>query len=101
MLGLVLAGVVAPGSSSALRPSFRDPGTQQAAKSDALSGLVNFADIVETVNPAVVNIISTGTDEVELSTESSSRNPFDSFGDPHEGPAAAEARLWLGLLYRP
>ena len=85
MLGLVLAGVVAPGSSSALRPSFRDPGTQRAAKSDALSGLVNFADIVETVNPAVVNIIATGTDEVELSTESSSRNPFDYFGDPHEG----------------
>ncbi len=86
MLGLVLAGVVAPGSSSALRPSFPDPGTSPAANSDALSGLVNFADIVETVNPAVVNIISTGTDEVELSSEGSSRNPFDSFGDPHEGP---------------
>ncbi len=85
MLGLVLAGVVAPGSSSALRPSFPDSGTQRAAKSDALSGLVNFADIVEAVNPAVVNIIATGTDEVALSTESSSRNPFDFFGDPHEG----------------
>jgi serine protease Do len=85
MLGLILAGVVAPhapGAASEL-PLFPDPGN--LARADAPAGLVNFAEIVETVNPAVVNIIATGTDDVEILTEGSSRNPFDFFGDPHEG----------------
>ena len=86
MLGLILAGVVgphAPRSASELHPSF--PNSGSLARADAPAGLVNFAEIVEIVNPAVVNIIATGTDDVEILTEGSSRNPFDFFGDPHEG----------------
>ncbi len=87
MLGLILAGAIAPNaarSSSDNRPSFPDPGQ---SKTSGLSGLVDFANVVEKVNPAVLNIVATGTDTMGLRGGDSSRNPFDLFGetDPHEG----------------
>jgi serine protease Do len=104
MLGLILAGAIAPNaarSSSDDKASFPHPGSSPLAGRDGaspsgpsgrsgLSGLVDFADIVGRVNPAVLNIIATGTDKVGLRSGSSSRNPFDFFGDsdrpdPHDG----------------
>ena len=88
MLGLVLAGAVAPHASRSSpenRASFPDPGPTPVPRSNALSGLVDFSDMVERVNPAVVNITASGTDEVGLPSGSSTGNPFNFFGDPQEG----------------
>ena len=95
-LGLILAGAIAPNaarSSSDNKPSFPDPGPSPATGNSGRSGmagtagLVDFANIVEKVNPAVLNIVATGTDTMGLRSGGSSKNPFDFFGesDPHEG----------------
>ncbi len=67
MLGLILAGAIAPNaarSSSDNKPSFPDPGPSPAtdpSRLSGLSGLVDFANIVEKANPAVLNIVANGT----------------------------------------
>ena len=90
MLGLILAGAVAPNaarSSSDNKPSFPDPGPSPARGPSGLSGLVDFANVVERVNPAVLNVIATGTGTLGFRRGDSSRNPFEFFGesDPHKG----------------
>jgi serine protease Do len=60
LIGLIIAGGVTPGpvvSSAARRP----PAAAEArpASARAVAGLVNFADVAERINPAVVNIDAT------------------------------------------
>ena len=93
MLGLILAGAIAPNAARSFsdsEPAFPDPGTSRDAGrsgTSGLSGLVDFANIVEKVNPAVLNIVATGTGPMGLRSGAPSGNPFDFFGesDPHEG----------------
>ena len=104
MLGLILAGAIAPNaarSSSDNRPSFPDPGPLPATGPSGLSGLVDFANVVEKVNPAVLNIVATGTGTLGLRSGDSSRSPFEFFGesDPHQGlelPRRGSWQRWLG-----
>lgn len=86
VLGLVIAGSIAPsGVSSSPVAAFPDPGPRQSPP--ATSSAPDFADIIERVNPAVVNIIAVGREKLSEHTRRFFGNPLDLFGerDPHEG----------------
>jgi len=86
VLGLVIAGSIAPsGVDSSPVPAFPDPGPRQAQA--AASAAPDFADIIEHVNPAVVNITAVGREKVSERTRRFFGSPLDLFGerDPHEG----------------
>jgi serine protease Do len=60
LIGLIIAGGVTPGpvvSSAARRPAAAPEARPASAR--AAAGLVNFADVAERINPAVVNIDAT------------------------------------------
>src|SRR3954447_2558929 len=61
LVGAIVAGGVARSAVSAGAPAKTAavPGRTLAHASASLNGLVNFADIVERINPAVVNIDAT------------------------------------------
>ena len=59
MVGLIAAGHIGPASTASGQP-FRPPEWQaRAATSRALPSVVDFADVAERINPAVVNIEAT------------------------------------------
>jgi hypothetical protein len=60
LIGLIVAGGVTPGpvvSSAPRRPAAAPEARPASAR--AVAGLVNFADVAERINPAVVNIDAT------------------------------------------
>jgi hypothetical protein len=59
LVGAIFAGGVARSSVSAGAPVKAASGRSISRTAPALNGLVNFADVVERINPAVVNIDAT------------------------------------------
>jgi serine protease Do len=88
VLGVVIASSLSPSSvrSSEPRGSFF-PDSGAARPLLATAPMVNFADIVERVNPAVVNVTATGREKLADRTGRFFGNPMAPFGapDPHEG----------------
>src|ERR1700741_1694472 len=59
LVGAIFAGGVARSSVSAGAPIKAASGRSVSRATPALNGLVNFADVVERINPAVVDIDAT------------------------------------------
>ena len=62
LLGLIMAGGLTPGpvvSSQAFRPEVATPAMARAPRPTGMAGVVNFADVAERINAAVVNIEAT------------------------------------------
>lgn len=95
VLGLVLAGSLAPGSLGSSpwnrvgpeRVVFPDAGSKASPPVAVVSAPVDFADVIERANPAVVNVTATGREKLSDRTRRLFSNPLDFFGgrDPHEG----------------
>jgi len=88
-LGLVLAGSFDRSpfrTASPSVPGFPDPGQERRVPGPQAS-LVDFADVIEVANPAVVNVTSTGREKLTDRTRRFFSGPLDFFGgrDPHEG----------------
>src|SRR6266850_3448536 len=83
LVGAIFAGGVARSSVSAGAPVRAVSGRSVARATPALNGLVNFADVVERINPAVVNIDATarGRDRSRRRGRTMIEPP-----DPLEGP---------------
>jgi len=92
LVGAILAGGVARSAVSAVAPAKPAPAVRLASRSSsgpAMGSLVNFADVVERLNPAVVNIDTTtrGSDRRRRNRAPSPGDPFDApfdFGNPRE-----------------
>ncbi|HMF93902.1 MAG TPA: Do family serine endopeptidase [Vicinamibacterales bacterium] len=91
LVGAIVAGGVVRSAVSAGVPATAAPATRLARVSaaPAVGSLVNFADVVERLNPAVVNIDTTtrGSDRRRRNRPPSPGDPFDApfdFGGPRE-----------------
>src|SRR5262249_57232395 len=85
LVGAIVAGGVVRSAVSAGSPVKPAPAARLAARtspSPALGSLVNFADVVERLNPAVVNIDTT-TRGVDKKRRNRAPAPG---GDPFDGP---------------
>jgi serine protease Do len=84
LVGAILAGGVVRSAVSAGTPSKPVPAVRVASRTStgpAMASLVNFADVVERLNPAVVNI-----DTTTRGSERKRRNRAPSPGDPFDAP---------------
>src|SRR3954447_20869002 len=84
LVGAILAGGVVRSAASAGAPSKPAPAIRVASRTStgpAMASLVNFADVVERLNPAVVNI-----DTTTRGFERKRRNRAPSPGDPFDAP---------------
>jgi len=84
LVGAILAGGVVRSAVSAGVPSKPAPAVRVASRTStgpAMASLVNFADVVERLNPAVVNI-----DTTTRGSERKRRNRAPSPGDPFDAP---------------
>src|SRR3954447_9206866 len=84
LVGAILAGGVVRSAASAGAPSKPAPAIRVASRTStgpAMASLVNFADVVERLNPAVVNI-----DTTTRGSERKRRNRAPSPGDPFDAP---------------
>ena len=83
LVGAILAGGVARSAVSAGAPVKAATGRNSVRVTSALNGVVNFADVVERINPAVVNIDATarGRDRARRRGRTMIEPP-----DPLEGP---------------
>ncbi|HJZ72923.1 MAG TPA: Do family serine endopeptidase [Vicinamibacterales bacterium] len=90
LVGAIVAGGVVRSSVSAVVPATAAPAARLArAAAPAMGPLVNFADVVERLNPAVVNIDTTtrGSDRRRRNRPPAPGDPFDApfdFGAPRE-----------------
>jgi len=91
LVGAIVAGGVVRSAVSAGAPATAAPATRLARASavPAVGPLVNFADVVERLNPAVVNIDTTtrGSDRRRRNRPPSPGDPFDApfdFGGPRD-----------------
>jgi len=92
LVGAILAGGVARSAVSAGAPSKPAPAVRAASRTStgpAMASLVNFADVVERLNPAVVNIDTTtrGSERKRRSRAPAPGDPFDApfdFGNPRD-----------------
>jgi len=82
LVGIILAGGVSRSSITAVEPV--KPATNRAASPPVPGSLVNFADVVERINPAVVNIEATtrAADPPRQRSRSEVPPPPDLFNDP-------------------
>jgi serine protease Do len=98
VLGLVIAGSIVPSGVGSSPTVFPDPGPRPPAP--ALSAAPDFADIIERVNPAVVNITAVGREKVSQQARRFFGNPLDLFGrgDPHEGLELPQRGSGTGFL---
>jgi serine protease Do len=94
LVGAIVAGGIVRSAVSAGAPAKAVPAGRLArtSTSPAMGPLVNFADVVERLNPAVVNIDTTtrGSDRRRKSRTPSPGDPFDApfdFGTPRERDA--------------
>jgi serine protease Do len=85
LIGLIIAGGVTPGPvvSSAPRRPVAAPEARPAS-ARAAAGLVNFADVAERINPAVVNIDATSKASRER-RRSEDPDPGREFDGPRQG----------------
>jgi serine protease Do len=84
LVGAILAGGVVGSAVTAGTASKPAPAVRVAARTStgpAMASLVNFADVVERLNPAVVNI-----DTTTRGSERKRRNRAPSPGDPFDAP---------------
>jgi len=84
LVGAIVAGGVVRSAVSAGAPSKPAPAVRAASRTStgaAMASLVNFADVVERLNPAVVNI-----DTTTRGSERKRRNRAPSPGDPFDAP---------------
>src|SRR5262249_46781973 len=82
-------GGVAAGGAGARRAAAVRPAARAASTLPAPGALVNFADVVERINPAVVNIDTTtrGSDRRRRGRSTPGSDPFDGpfdFGGPRD-----------------
>ena len=92
LVGAILAGGVVRSAVSAGAPYKPAPAVRVASRTStgpAMASLVNFADVVERLNPAVVNIDTTtrGSERKRRSRAPSPGDPFDApfdFGNPRD-----------------
>ncbi|MGH9373346.1 MAG: trypsin-like peptidase domain-containing protein, partial [Vicinamibacterales bacterium] len=86
LVGIIVAGGVTPGPIVSSAPELTEPdaGLAKPARVTALSGVVNFADVAERINAAVVNVDATS----KTSREPRPRRGegMDSPGREYEGP---------------
>src|SRR6185436_363319 len=83
MIGLVVAGSLAPAPAVSQPQSFTLPAMQPVAApvSRQAAGLVNFADVAERINPAVVNIEATTRGEANRRRRQVDTPQFDEGAD--------------------
>ena len=83
LVGLIIAGGFTPGPVVSSAPRTALPAGVRGASVPAVPGAVNFADVAERINPAVVNI-----DSASKGRERSRRDESDGlpqFDGPHQG----------------
>jgi serine protease Do len=85
LVGIIVAGGLTPSPVVSTAPS-RPPSGSQASRSvrtAAMTGVVNFADVAERINAAVVNIDATSKTSRDLRPR---RDEVDAPGRDYEGP---------------
>jgi serine protease Do len=94
MIGLIVAGSMVP------TPAVSQPQVGAAPAAASLpvpavsrqaAGLVNFADVAERINPAVVNIEATTRGESSRRRRPVDAPPFDEGGADHQGPVRPQS----------
>lgn len=100
MIGLVVAGSIAPAPAISQPQIVEPPATRAAAPGPVTrqaAGLVNFADVAERINPAVVNIEAT-TRGGDSTRRRRSLDSFDEGSGSTERPGAVRPQSGSGFV---
>ena len=83
LIGIIVAGGFTPGAVVSSAPERPPRPAAKAARAVGLPGAVNFADVAERINAAVVNVEATSKDSKGLTAR---RDRFDPKAPEFEGP---------------
>jgi serine protease Do len=83
LLGVILAGGITPGPIVSSAPERAPAAAAKPARAPTIPGVVNFADVAERINAAVVNVEATSKNSREIRPR---RDEADPPGREYDGP---------------